>query len=66
LAKRISEKGPLAVKKAKAVIRSIFEPALHNGLRAEVEGFLELFASRDREEGMRAFLQKRAPVFEGR
>lgn len=66
LAKRISEKGPLAVKKAKAVIRSIFEPTLHNGLRSEVEGFVELFDSKDREEGMRAFLQKRSPVFEGK
>jgi enoyl-CoA hydratase/carnithine racemase len=39
---------------------------LADGLEREREVFLPLFATRDQEEGMRAFLDKRAPEFEGR
>ena len=39
---------------------------LAQGLRAEREAFLALFATRDQEEGMRAFLDKREPRFHGR
>ena len=40
--------------------------ALEEGLRVEREAFVALFATRDQEEGMRAFLEKREPKFEGR
>jgi enoyl-CoA hydratase len=39
---------------------------LEEGLRVEREAFVALFATRDQEEGMRAFLDKREPRFEGR
>jgi enoyl-CoA hydratase/carnithine racemase len=39
---------------------------LAEGLAVEREGFVPLFATRDQEEGMRAFLEKREPRFEGR
>jgi enoyl-CoA hydratase/carnithine racemase len=39
---------------------------LATGLAAERAAFVELFATRDQEEGMRAFLEKREPRFEGR
>ncbi len=41
-------------------------PGLEEGLRVEREAFVPLFATRDQEEGMRAFLEKREPRFEGR
>lgn len=66
MAKVISEKAPLAVAKSKQVIRNSQEGQLLSGLRLEVEGFLELFKTADREEGMTAFMQKRAPKFTGR
>lgn len=39
---------------------------LAEGLEVEREAFVPLFATRDQEEGMRAFLDKREPGFEGR
>jgi enoyl-CoA hydratase len=42
------------------------ETVLLSGLRHEVEEFLRLFASADREEGMTAFLEKRPAKFVGR
>ncbi|HLB62277.1 MAG TPA: enoyl-CoA hydratase-related protein [Actinomycetota bacterium] len=36
------------------------------GLRFERDAFCELFATYDQEEGMRAFVEKREPRFEGR
>ncbi len=39
---------------------------LERGLEGERELFVPLFATRDQEEGMRAFLEKREPRFEGR
>ena len=65
-AKLIAAKGPLAVRKAKEVIRRSQDDAVLAGLRQEVAGFLELFATVDREEGMTAFLQKRSATFIGK
>ena len=66
MANLIAQKAPLAVQKAKTVIRQSQEGALNAGLRLEVEGFLSLFATEDRAEGMNAFLQKREAKWQGR
>lgn len=66
MAELIAQKAPLAVQKAKTVIRQSHEGLLNAGLRLEVEGFLELFGTEDRAEGMGAFLQKREPKWQGR
>ena len=63
---RLANAAPLAVQATKRVIRESQEPQLLNGLRREVEGFLTVFASKDRAEGMSAFLEKRAAKFEGK
>lgn len=65
-AELIASKGPLAVRGAKEVIRQASEQVLLSGLRLEVEKFLELFQTADREEGMNAFMQKREPKFSGK
>jgi len=62
----IAAKAPLAVKGTKEVIRRSQEGTLLAGLRLEVEEFLTLFGSADREEGMQAFLAKRPAKFTGR
>ena len=56
---------PLAYAAAKRALAAA-GPGLEEGLRAEREAFVPLFATRDQEEGMRAFLDKREPRFEGR
>lgn len=66
IAASISSKGPLAVGKCKEVINRSIDGRLAAGLRAEVEGFLSLFDSKDRAEGMEAFLQKRPAKFVGK
>jgi enoyl-CoA hydratase len=66
MAATIASKAPLAVKGAKKVITKAQETLLLAGLRLEVEEFLRLFATHDREEGMTAFLQKRPANFTGR
>ena len=58
--------GPsLAYAAAKRALAAADRP-LEEGLRVEREAFVALFATRDQEEGMRAFLDKREPKFEGR
>jgi enoyl-CoA hydratase/carnithine racemase len=59
-------KGPtLAYAAAKRALAA-FDRPLEQGLAVEREAFVQLFATRDQEEGMRAFLDKREPRFEGR
>ena len=66
IAARVAALPPLAVAAIKdAVLRGADLP-LEAGLRLEGESFQELFASEDRAEGMRAFLEKRKPEFKGR
>ena len=51
---------------AKRVINRAQEALLLGGLRLEVEEFNRLFATEDRAEGMKAFMQKREAKFTGR
>ncbi len=62
----IATKGPLAVRGAKRVIRESQEQVLLAGLRLEVEEFLKLFTTSDREVGMEAFMKKSEARFTGR
>jgi enoyl-CoA hydratase len=66
LAKTLASKAPLAVQGVKRAVNQAADTILLSGLRREVEEFLRLFASADREEGMLAFLEKRPPKFTGR
>jgi enoyl-CoA hydratase len=59
----IVSKGPAAVRKAKEVLRMSEEEDTLGGLQREVEGFLSIFHTKEREEGVSAFLQNRTPQF---
>jgi enoyl-CoA hydratase len=62
----IATKGPLAVARAKRVLQEgqDVDPRVANALEQTAFGLV--FASRDRAEGMTAFVEKRDPEFEGR
>lgn len=66
LAKKISSKGPIAIKSAKALINKSFDVDLKTGLDLEIETFAVCFTTEDHIEGINAFLEKRKPVFKGR
>ncbi|KAK9822500.1 hypothetical protein WJX81_005229 [Elliptochloris bilobata] len=56
---------PLALAAAKAAVDEGADLALPEGLAAEREHYSSLFGTHDRMEALRAFAEKRAPVFEG-
>jgi len=63
--KKIAEKGPLAVALARRAARATASLPLDAGLQLETEYFASLFATADQREGMKAFLEKRGPRFQG-
>jgi enoyl-CoA hydratase/carnithine racemase len=65
LARRIARNAPLAVKYALEAVNHSAEVALPEGLRLESALFALCFATGDFREGVKAFLEKREPVFKG-
>jgi enoyl-CoA hydratase len=66
LADTIASMPPLAVRAAKRSVLAAAELPLSEGLRHERQAFFDLFATQDQREGMRAFSEKRPPVWTGR
>jgi enoyl-CoA hydratase len=66
VAKEIASKSPVAVRFAKQAVNKAFEMGLSNGLDFERELFYMLFASEDKDAGMKAFLEKRKAEFKGK
>ncbi len=66
LANKIAEKSPIAVRLAKAAVKASANLPLNQGLRYEQSLFSIVFSAEDKEEGVRAFLEKRKPEFKGR
>ncbi len=66
LAAQVASMPPLAVMAAKEAVNRAFELSLEAGLEFERRNFFLLFSSDDQKEGMRAFIDKRAPEWKGR
>ena len=66
LAQIVARRPPLAVKFAKQAVLAAEETALSAGLAQERRLYELAMATEDRVEGMRAFLEKRRPRFDGR
>jgi len=66
LAREIAARAPVAVRLAKDAILKAFDTTLEAGLDYERHCFYLLFATEDKEEGVRAFLARRPAQFRGR
>jgi len=65
VAQDLAKKPPVALQFAKDAVRKADEMTLAEGLEYERKLFYMLFATNDQKEGMRAFMEKRAPTFTG-
>lgn len=63
LANQIAKKGPIAVQKAKQAIEQGSSMSIQEGLKLEAMLFSQLCETEDKNEGARAFLEKRTPNF---
>lgn len=66
LAREVAQMPPVAVRLAKESVQKAFMGTLEEGIPLERRGFYLLFATEDRVEGMRAFLEKRQPRWQGK
>jgi enoyl-CoA hydratase len=65
ICKLIANRAPVAVKLAKEAVNMSFETTLREGMEFERRNFYLTFSSKDQKEGMRAFMEKREPTYEG-
>jgi enoyl-CoA hydratase len=66
LAARIAANAPISVRQAKKAIHHGLQVDLTSGLILEVQAYERMISTEDRREGVRAFGEKRKPVFSGR
>jgi enoyl-CoA hydratase len=66
LARRAAALPPPAVRAAKAAVADAVDRGLDAGLKRERELFYRLFDTDDAKRGLRAFVEKRAPSFQGK
>jgi len=65
VAQAILSKGPVAVRMVKDAVRKGYDMTLEQGVRLEEDLYALLQTTADRDEGVRAFLEKRKPLFKG-
>jgi enoyl-CoA hydratase len=66
IGEEIAARGPIAVREAKRLLDDALARPLEEGLRAELEASLRVFATDDLLEGARSFFDKRDPDYRGR
>jgi len=62
-AKLILQNGPKAISKSLSCINNSSNSSLNDGLENELETFSKLFGSKETNEGLKAFVEKRPPEF---
>ncbi len=66
MAQKICEQSSIALSHVKNVINRGLEKNLKEGCRMEIDTFVSCFHTEDQKEGMKAFIEKRKPVFKGK
>jgi len=66
IANQIAEKSSFAVERAKKSVKLVSNNTMKKGLKIEQELFVECFKSNDGKEGIKAFIEKRKPEFQGK
>ncbi|MGE8206373.1 enoyl-CoA hydratase [Heyndrickxia sp. NPDC080065] len=65
LAGKIAKKSPVSIKAAIELLNYGKTNQFYEGVKREAELFAEVFASKDGQEGIQAFIEKREPQFKG-
>ncbi|MCC6817647.1 MAG: enoyl-CoA hydratase/isomerase family protein, partial [Bacteroidia bacterium] len=66
IARKITELPPLAVRLAKESVNKAFNSTLSDGLTFERKNYYLTFSTEDQKEGIKAFIEKRKPVYTGK
>lgn len=65
-AEKIAMQPPLSLRLIKEAVQKAVDYSLYEGMQFERKNFYLLFSSQDQKEGMKAFIEKRKPNFEGK
>ena len=66
LAGEIATRAPIALRYTKEVVNKGLDLTLEQGLRLECDLYMVLQTTQDRTEGIKAFREKRQPLFRGK
>jgi enoyl-CoA hydratase len=64
-AKKLAKKPPFSLRMAKMAINAAWNCDIETGSRLETDAWTMTYGTEDQKEGMKAFLEKRKPVFKG-
>ncbi|MGG3918623.1 enoyl-CoA hydratase [Parageobacillus thermoglucosidasius] len=66
LAKKIAQKSPISIRATLQLLNAFKEKSFQEAVREEAELFGSVFTTEDAKEGVRAFIEKRPPSFQGK